>query len=137
MDHHPVVLEQGVQPLAVDRRLAQHHEGVLAHQDEQQAEQGEGVDPHHRRLAAAGGPPHQQAEQGAPEEPDHEAPLLAGPEGGELVVPGQVHPRVLEDVLHPEVARHQQQQQHQGGEQDRQREEAVGPAGEDQRAAIP
>ena len=110
VDHHPVVLEQRVEPGAVGRRLRQHDEGVLAHQDEQQAEEGEGVDPHHRRLdrlpaeRASGRPMSVPQKQ-----PDQEAPLLAGPEGGDLEVAGEVEAGVLGDVLDAEVAAQQGQ----------------------------
>ena len=129
MDHHPRVLEQGIQPDAVLRhRGRQQLERALLAQDRDDAEEGRQVDDHDRRFLLLGAAPDEQADQRAPEAPQQERTLLARPERRDEEVERQVEARVGVDVGDVEAVL--QEQRH----QDRRRDDDAGREGRVDRA---
>ena len=111
MDHHPRVLEQRVQALAVGRRVGQRDERVALHQEHEQEGLHQGQEEHGPAFEGARGPHQHHSHQAAVERPQEEGPLLAAPEARDQVIRGQVARAVLVDVFDLELVGEDQPQQ--------------------------
>ena len=130
VDRHPRVLQQGVEPLAVERHLSQRQpveetERRLLQQDEEQGDEGGVVDDERAVLVVP-----RVADQGQPddhpgEEPEQEAALLTRPEGGEQVPERERSVGVREHVVDAEVVSRDEVQEHRARRDDGERRQRV------------
>ena len=138
MDDHPGVLEERIQADAVLRRgRGQQLERALLAEDRDDPEEGREVDDHHRGFLLLGAPPDEEPDDGAPEAPQEEGALLAGPEGRDQEVERQVGRRVGVDVGHVEPVLQQERHQDRRRDDDAGRKRRVGRSREGQELLAP